>query len=179
MKICDDGGPGSTEHGEKQEDGSIIYRHVCELGTDCLDCGPREIPYPDCECCAVVYAQGPGALCRETTLWELRDWECLDCPATRIPQGGPVKRDEFCGKVSYNVADRLIDAGVDMDFTKKDPEKLQKMQAIFRKVFLQGGGRPAAEYRDPACADPFTVDKPQPSPYAGLEAWTSSSPVLS
>ena len=149
---CDDGGPGSNVVFIP----GIGYRHACELGTDCTDCGPRVVPLPECECCAVLYMEGPGAACGPHKMWELQDWTCSECAHPEL-----LPSTELCGKVSYNMASRLEAAGAQPG----------EIAYGINWYILMGGGHelPTSGYRDPACANPLVVADPSPMPFVGLE----------
>lgn len=178
VSICDDGGEGSYEYYHP----TLGYHHRCEYGTDCADCGPRRVPLPDCECCAVVYARGLGQDCDRVSMWDLKQWACVNCTMPEL-----VLASDLCGKVSYDMAQRLGLAGA--------PVTNEQRTATngLRQYFLDGGGREIggpgspgttnplgyhAGYRDPGCNNDLVVASPEPRPFLGIEGLRLSDELM-
>mmetsp|Transcript_83857 Transcript_83857/g.167389 ORF Transcript_83857/g.167389 Transcript_83857/m.167389 type:complete len:611 (-) Transcript_83857:400-2232(-) len=178
FSFCDDGGSGSYEYSHPFD--PISAHHRCEYGTDCADCGPRVIPYPECECCAVVYQNEPGDFCGRVSIWELQNWTCVDCnPDTGSQQ---IHKDELCGKVSFNMVARLRAAGAHV--TDEHASATDGLNAFMWRgggVELGGNAFVGAVtgvmhplgvfrgYRDPACDNSLLVASPDPRPFLGIE----------
>ncbi|KAL1527967.1 hypothetical protein AB1Y20_009338 [Prymnesium parvum] len=93
--FCDDGASSVAYCSDPSNCTSASFA-FCALGTDCTDCGPRQVE-AICECCAVIYRHMPGDSCGEVPMWELSNWTCPDC----VPA---LPRDVFCDRVIFDFA---------------------------------------------------------------------------
>eukprot|EP00322_Chrysochromulina_rotalis_P031326 CAMPEP_0115831164 /NCGR_PEP_ID=MMETSP0287-20121206/1997_1 /TAXON_ID=412157 /ORGANISM="Chrysochromulina rotalis, Strain UIO044" /LENGTH=268 /DNA_ID=CAMNT_0003284501 /DNA_START=189 /DNA_END=992 /DNA_ORIENTATION=- len=194
MTICDDGGEGSYDHSHpRYTPYTRIYHHKCEYGTDCTDCGPRRVDFPPCECCAVIYSAGPGDFCGRASFWELNNWTCTEChdPDTAVT------KDELCGKVSYDMAQRFADAGLEVESYAYNGSSQGYLDHYFRDHgAVELGGRMGGEaqgfsssgfpmplgyeagYRDPVCGDSRLVASPEPTPFLGIEGLNADDELM-
>lgn len=160
---CDDGGSGSLTG-------------KCELGTDCTDCGTREIPYPDCEYCTVLYMKGPGQQCGVVQLWDVTYYECKIPGSPPTPCTGSLTRSDMKGKVLYNMAERFQAVGMVVD-----PAALNRTNGTYEYMVAGNASLytgPSREYRDPLCNQPYVVASPNPDPFLGLEGLDHADEIM-
>ena len=96
-------------------------------------------------------------------MWDLQNWTCSQCSHPFL-----LPASDLCGKVTYNMAQRLRSAGAHVDHaTERAPHGVDS-------YFYNDGGYwlPNSGYRDPMCANPVIMQaSPQPSPFIGLEGF--------
>ena len=78
---------------------------------------------PQCECCAVLYMRGPGQECGPAAMWDLQNWTCSQCSHPFL-----LPASDLCGKVTYNMAQRLRSAGAHVDHaTERAPHGVDRV----------------------------------------------------
>ena len=130
------------------------------------DCGVRYLPFPECECCAVLYMRGPAEECgHPATVWELHNFNCTATWGQVCDHPDMLDHTDLCGKVSYEMADRLRAAGLYVS------NQLENQHNGIDPYIVQGGGigLPGSGYRDPTCNNDRIAASPNPKPFLGLE----------